>query len=75
MKKINVAVLDDYQKIASDIGYFDKLKESCNIRFYNNIVTDEKLIEAISDCQIITLMRARSIINKPIIDRLPNLKL
>ena len=76
MKKINVAVLDDYQNVTHHFANWDKLIKKIELKVFNNYIGDEAdLSEKLFDYDILCLMRERTPLPSSLIDKLPNLKL
>lgn len=73
---MRIAVLDDYQGVALSMGDWSRIKAKHDVVvFREHIADDDKLIAALKDFDVVCMMRERTPIMKPQIDRLPNLKL
>lgn len=73
---MRIAVLDDYQGVALELGDWSRIKADHEVVvFRDHIADDDKLIAALSGFDVVCMMRERTPIMKPQIDRLPNLKL
>tara|TARA_B100000989_G_scaffold288095_1_gene258448 strand:+ start:11 stop:967 length:957 start_codon:yes stop_codon:yes gene_type:complete len=76
MKKIKVAVLDDYQNVTYRFADWEKLSEKIELKIFNNYIGDNPdLSEELFDFNILCLMRERTPLPSSLIDKLPNLKL
>ena len=76
MKKIKVAVLDDYQNVTHHFARWEKLSEKIELRIFNEFIGgDPNLSEILSDYDILCLMRERTPLPGTLINKLPNLKL
>jgi len=70
------AILDDYQNVALQFADWGPLKEAVEIKVFNRPLGDpERVIAALGDFTVICLMRERTPFLRPVIERLPNLKL
>jgi phosphoglycerate dehydrogenase-like enzyme len=75
-KKLNIAILDDYQGVSQTYADWTPLAERCNITVFQDHIDDETAIAArFADSDIICLMRERTPLGRSLIERLPNLKL
>lgn len=73
---MNVAVLDDYQRVAREFADWDSLGPDVNVRFFHDHLDDEdKLVTRLAAFEIIAIMRERTPFRRSLIERLPNLKL
>ena len=76
MKKLKVAVLDDYQNIARHFADWEKLSENIDLKIFNEYIGDDtNLSEKIFDFDVLCLMRERTPLPGNLINQLPNLKL
>ena len=76
MKKINVAVLDDYQNVTHHFANWEKLSEKIELRVFNEYIgNDPKLSDKLFDYDVLCLMRERTPLPRILINKLPNLKL
>ena len=76
MKKIKVAVLDDYQNVTHHFADWGKLSENIELKVFNDYIGDDPhLSEELFDYDILCLMRERTPLPSSLIDKLPNLKL
>ena len=76
MKKIKVAVLDDYQNVAHHFANWEKLSENIDLKIFNEYIGDDaNLSGKFFDFDVLCLMRERTPLPGTLIDKLPNLKL
>jgi phosphoglycerate dehydrogenase-like enzyme len=76
MKKIKVAVLDDYQNVTHHFAHWEKLNEKIELQIFNEFIGDDpNLSEILSDYDVLCLMRERTPLPGTLINKLPNLKL
>ncbi len=75
-KKLNVAILDDYQNVSHIFTNWDKLSEEIELDIFNEYIGKEKnLFKILSKYDVLCLMRERTPLPEELIDKLPNLKL
>lgn len=73
---MRIAILDDYQGVALELGDWSRIRAKHEVViFREHIADDDKLIAALKDFDVVCMMRERTPIMKPQIERLPNLKL
>lgn len=61
MTKLRCAVLDDYQRIALTIADWGTLSEAVQVEaFSQHFETEDRLVEAIKDYDVIVIMRERT---------------
>ena len=76
MKKIKVAILDDYQNVTHHFANWEKLSEKIELKIFNEYIGDvPNLSEKLSDYDVLCLMRERTPLPETLINKLPNLKL
>jgi D-3-phosphoglycerate dehydrogenase len=76
MKKLKVAVLDDYQNVTHHFASWETLGEKIELKVFNEYIGDDPhLSEKLSDYDILCLMRERTPLPGTLINKLPNLKL
>ena len=76
MKKIKVAILDDYQNVTHHFANWEKLSEKIELKIFNEYIGDDpNLSEKLSDYDVLCLMRERTPLPESLINKLPNLKL
>ncbi|MES2562430.1 MAG: D-2-hydroxyacid dehydrogenase family protein, partial [Pseudomonadota bacterium] len=72
---MNITVLDDYQNIVSSLESFKKLAGH-NVKVWNDHTKDvDVLAERLKDTEALVLIRERTPIRAPLIERLPKLKI
>ena len=76
MKKMKVAILDDYQNVTHHFANWEKLSEKIELKIFNEHIGDlPNLSEILSDYHVLCLMRERTPLPGSLINKLPNLKL
>jgi phosphoglycerate dehydrogenase-like enzyme len=76
MNKYRCAILDDYQDVALKIVDWSSIEHLVDVHsFLHHFETENELVKAIYDCQIVVIMRERTAFTASLFDRLPNLKL
>ncbi|WP_221392731.1 D-2-hydroxyacid dehydrogenase family protein [Dyadobacter sp. NIV53] len=76
MKKIKIAVLDDYQEVALKMADWSVLDQVADITvFHDHLDGQSELTERLKPFDIICVMRERTPIYKELLQGLPNLKL
>ena len=76
MKKLKVAVLDDYQNVAHHFTNWETLSENIELKVFNEYIGDNtNLSEKLFDFDVLCLMRERTPLSGTLINKLPNLKL
>ena len=76
MKKIKVAILDDYQNVTHHFANWEKLSKKIELKIFNEYIGDvPNLSEKLSDYDVLCLMRERTPLPGTLINKLPNLKL
>lgn len=76
MKKIKVAILDDYQRVTHHFVSWEKLSEKIELKIFNEYIGDlPNLSEKLFDCDVLCLMRERTPLPRNLINKLSNLKL
>jgi len=72
---MNIAILDDYQNVVRTLDAFKKL-EGHNVTIWNDHTKDvDVLADRLKDTEALVLIRERTPIRAPLIERLPKLKL
>jgi D-3-phosphoglycerate dehydrogenase len=72
---MNIAILDDYQDVVRTLECFRKL-EGHNVKIWNDHTKDTALLAGrLQDTEALVLIRERTPIRKPLLERLPKLKL
>ncbi len=76
MKKLKVAILDDYQNVSHDFANWNRLSDKIELDIFNEYIGKEKnLSNILSKYNVLCLMRERTPLPKELINELPNLKL
>jgi phosphoglycerate dehydrogenase-like enzyme len=76
MKKIKVAVLDDYQNVAHHFANWETLSDKIELKVFNEYIGDDPyLSEKLFDYDVLCLMRERTPLPEELINKLLNLKL
>jgi phosphoglycerate dehydrogenase-like enzyme len=76
MKKIKIAVLDDYQGAARKMADWSEVEKISIITiFHDHLADQQELIERLAPFDILCLMRERTPVNRELLSNLPNLKL
>jgi D-3-phosphoglycerate dehydrogenase len=76
MKKLKVAVLDDYQNVTHHFANWEKLSGKIELKVFNEFRGDDpNLSETLFDYDVLCLMRERTPLSGTLINKLPNLKL
>ena len=76
MKKIKVAILDDYQNVTHHFANWEKLSEKIVLKIFNEYIGAEpNLSEILFEYEVLCLMRERTPLPRSLINKLPNLKL
>jgi D-3-phosphoglycerate dehydrogenase len=72
---MNITVLDDYQNVVHTLDAYKKL-EGHNVKIWNDHTKDvDVLAERLKDTEALVLIRERTPIRAPLIERLPKLKI
>jgi D-3-phosphoglycerate dehydrogenase len=72
---MNIAILDDYFDTVRNLACFSKVAGH-NVRIWNDHVQDtDALAERLKDTEVLVLIRERTQIRTPLLERLPRLKL
>jgi len=70
------AILDDYQNVSQKVADWSPVAKNVKFKVFTEALGgSDKVIEALKDCNIVCLMRERTLFGKDIIDALPELKL
>ena len=76
MKKIKVAVLDDYQNITHKFANWKTLEQKVELHIIDKYIgVDKNLVDQLIDFEVLCLMRERTPLTENLINNLPNLKL
>jgi D-3-phosphoglycerate dehydrogenase len=70
------AILDDYQNVAMTLGDWSQVSKDVEVKVFNTPIGDnDKVVAALQDFDIVAMMRERTPFLRPVIERLPKLKL
>ncbi|MFK5598133.1 D-2-hydroxyacid dehydrogenase family protein [Methylobacterium sp. HMF5984] len=73
---LNCAILDDYQGVATTLADWSPVRDRVALRtFRAGFATQDALVEAIAECEIVVMMRERTPFPAALLARLPKLKL
>ncbi len=76
VKKLKVAILDDYQNVSHSFANWDELSDKIEVDVFNEYIgKEENLPNILSKYDVLCLMRERTPLPKTLIEKLPNLKL
>ena len=76
MQKMRVAILDDYQKVATSLADWSGLSGDVEVEIFQDHIDDEGAVsQRLKDFEIICIMCERTPFMRSLIERLPNLKL
>lgn len=70
----SIAILDDYQSVALRLADWSKISSSNEITVFTTAIPDDKLLEALSQYDVIVAMRERTKFPRRILEKLPNLR-
>jgi len=72
---MRIAILDDYHDTVRTLPCFAKLKGQDVTIWNDHVQDDDKLAERLKDIEALVLIRERTKIRQPLLDRLPKLRL
>ena len=73
---MKLAVLDDYQATAKDLGDWSQLPPGTDVEYFHDHIDDEdRLVERLQDFDMVMGMRERTPFTRSIMSRLPKLRL
>ena len=73
---VRVAVLDDYQDVARELADWSALPSDAEVQIFRDHLDDEDAVfKRIKDFDIVSGMRERTPFQRPLLEKLPNLKL
>jgi phosphoglycerate dehydrogenase-like enzyme len=73
---VNVAVLDDYQRVALSYPYWDTLPAGVKVLpFHEHIADLDELADRLAPFEVVVAMRERTPLPRALLERLPNLRL
>jgi phosphoglycerate dehydrogenase-like enzyme len=70
-----VAVLDDYQRRASDLADWASLGPEVEVVFFHETIAQGALVETLGEFEVLVLMRERTAFRRPVLEALPKLAL
>jgi phosphoglycerate dehydrogenase-like enzyme len=70
-----VAVLDDYQRRARGYADWARLGSDAEVVFFHEPIAQADLADALAGFDVLVLMRERTVFRRPVLERLPRLKL
>ena len=70
-----IAILDDYIGVALDYGDWTGLPSNAQLTVYREAIPPERLVEELSDYEIVVITQQRTRLPRPVIEGLPELKL
>ncbi len=71
-----IALLDDYQQLATGMADWASLPEGVQVQSFNEAISDEdQLVQALQDFDVVVAMRERTAFPASVITRLPKLRL
>src|SRR3954447_9049095 len=73
MRKI--AILDDYIGVALEYGDWTVLPDDAEITVYREAIPSERLVDELSDYEIVVITQQRARFPRAVLEGLPNLKL
>jgi len=74
-RRVNVAILDDYFDTLRALTCFEKLAPHRVTVWNDHVDDDDVLAERLADVEALVLIRERTAIRAPLLERLPNLRL
>ena len=76
MTRLRCALLDDYQRVAVSMADWGSLADHVDVvPFHERLATEDDVVRAIGDCQIVVAMRERTPFRSTLLSRLPHLRL
>ena len=57
VKKLNVAILDDYQNVSHDFANWEKLSDKIDVDVFNEYIAKKNLSNILSKYDVLCLMR------------------
>src|SRR4051812_854755 len=70
-----IAILDDYIGVALEYGDWTVLPDDAEITVYRQAIPPERLVEELSDYEIVVITQQRARFPRAVLEGLPNLKL
>ena len=76
MTRLRCALLDDYQRVALSMADWGSLADRVDVvPFHERLTTEDDVVRAIGDCEIVVAMRERTPFRSTLLSRLPQLRL
>jgi phosphoglycerate dehydrogenase-like enzyme len=75
MPVTRVAVLDDYQRGASGFADWASLGSGVDVVFFHEVISQDAVAATLADFDVLVLMRERTAFRRPVLERLPKLRL
>ncbi len=75
MSRPQIAVLDDYQQVATTAADWAAVTSQADVTTYDHQLTGADLVKALQDKQIVVIMRERTAFHAELFDQLPELRL
>src|SRR5581483_7980728 len=72
---MRVAILDDYQRVALKLADWSVLRDVQVDAFQDHLYDEDPLVRRLEGYDVILGMRERTAMRRPLLERLPNLKL
>src|SRR5947209_12551159 len=70
-----IAILDDYIGVALEYGDWTVLPDDAKISVYRQAIPPERLVDELSDYEIVVITQQRARFPRAVLESLPNLKL
>ena len=70
-----IAILDDYLGIALEYGDWTVLPDDAEITVYRQAIPPERLVDELSDYEVVVITQQRARLPRAVLEGLPNLKL
>jgi lactate dehydrogenase-like 2-hydroxyacid dehydrogenase len=70
-----VAILDDYAHVALEVADWSSVKEKAKVTVFDRHLSEDEAVEALQPFDVVCTLRERMAFPRPLIERLPNLKL
>ncbi len=70
-----IAILDDYVSVALEYGDWSALPDDAEIKVYCEAIPPERLVDELSDDEIVVITQQRARFPRTVLEGLPNLKL
>ena len=73
--RVRVAILDDYQHVARAIVDWEGALPGAHLAFFHQPLRGQELVAALAGFDVVVTMRERTVLSRPILGALPDLKL